>query len=77
MATLVSLVIVAFNSCKNKKTRTCYFVENITDTVGIYRGEGLFNRHAEKECEAEEERRDTLEEYSFNIYDCDCDVGRQ
>lgn len=76
---LLSLfILVAGYSCKNKKVRSCFLVDVTEwDTVDVFTEKGLFNRQAEKQCEAEVDHRDTLEQYSGNLFWCECDVKRE
>lgn len=72
------MIVSSISSCKNKRTRTCHLVDiGEQDTVGFYKQDGLFNKYAERECEAEIDHRDTLDEYIGNIYWCECDVTRK
>ncbi|MFT5821655.1 MAG: hypothetical protein ACI8ZM_002909 [Crocinitomix sp.] len=75
---VIITVFCAFSSCKNKRVRTCYLLDRTAfDTIDVYKQEGLFNKYAERNCEQEVERRDTLEEYDWGYFDCDCSVRRK
>lgn len=78
LAMLFGIAVLTLISCKNKRTRTCYLVDiSCYDTTGVYREGGLFNRQAERQCEAEADRRDTLEQYFGSVHCCECEVGRE